>query len=88
MKMQKTKFPSYFMLEKSTGAFDGYYSDKKSAQGVADLLSDEWEGSLWLVCKIEGQCGDKQNFKSIFWHRDERMIKTLTHFYGEKKLVD
>ena len=88
MKMQKTKFPPYFMLEKSTGAFDGYYSDKESAQDVAKLLSDEWEVSLRLVCKIKVQCGDKQNFKSIFWHRDERMIKTLTHFYGEKKLVD
>jgi len=88
VKMQKTKFNEYFILEKVTGAFDGYYKEKAAAQSVADLLSDQWEGSLWLVCRIEGQCGNKQNFKSVFWHNDKEMINRLTIFYGEKKEVD
>ena len=74
---------SWFLLEKSTGATDGFYTGSKDkAIEASKGLIEQYPNSSWALCEYKSGyvIGGESHFKTSHLH--DKMNRELTSIYG------
>ena len=50
---------TWFLMELHTGAIEGSWQEKESAERSVDLMEDLYKGSRWVVCSMSSGQRDK-----------------------------
>ncbi len=78
---------SWLLLEKQTGAIDGFYTgEKDKALFAAKGMVEQYPNSSWALCEFRSGylIGANSSFKIS--HLDDKMNRELTALYGNSWL--
>lgn len=79
--MNKQKTKSYFSVEISTGAINGFYAIKDDAIESSDELANRWKGSKWMVAETLGYSGNERRRCNGGFHQDKEMQEKLKSLF-------